>query len=752
MKPRSLNYKLGLNFLLITLFPLLLLGIGMFLFIASSVNDLLIEKNRYLIDAYSQDLMLILNSTEKHLNYIEALLEKYRVSERDIQENLDLIVENDPLISHIRLFNKELIITGSAPFSEDIVGTDVSGHSYIQNTLSHQRDFWQRQSITPRKDSWSETFLSPETGMPGVTVTRITREEGIIFYINLSFLSRLILTQPQNEEGFAFILDKKGVVIAHPNPLKVSHRENMRNVSIVRELMDTRRLLVKSTLTDNIILSVKAIPTTGWIIGFQQPHSAALPMIRYYRYTAYISGIISLLIASLLAYFTLKDTTTPISHLIAVIRKVSRGDYSTVNAESKILEVNDLSQQFNTMVNSIQERERELARLRNYLSDIINSMPSIVICVDSRGRVIFWNQAAEEITGIPGEEARNQKLPQVLPPLKDEMHDIFEAMNNRVALKDMKSTLFHEHSIKKANLTIYPLKAESSGGAVIRVDDVSEVARMEEILIQSEKMLSVGGLAAGMAHEINNPLAGMIQTAVILKNRLTNCSLTANISAAEEAGITMPAIEQFLQKRGIINMLNSINFSGKKAAEILSNMLSFVQSGQVRYQYCDPIQLMEESLTLAETDYTLKKIRKKSPFSFLREYQEDLPQLYCDGTRIKQALLNIIRNGADALSDISPELKKPLITLRMMREIKENFFKIEIEDNGPGMDELTRKRIFEPFFTTKSVQTGTGLGLSVAYFIITDTHKGELTVSSSPGAGTRFIIRLPIINEEPASD
>jgi signal transduction histidine kinase len=87
--------------------------------------------------------------------------------------------------------------------------------------------------------------------------------------------------------------------------------------------------------------------------------------------------------------------------------------------------------------------------------------------------------------------------------------------------------------------------------------------------------------------------------------------------------------------------------------------------------------------------------------------------------------------------------EKPRFVFRLMREIKTNMLRIEIEDNGPGMDEATCKRIFEPFFTTKPVGVGTGLGLSVSYFIITENHGGQMSVESSPGHGAKFIIQLP---------
>ena len=118
----------------------------------------------------------------------------------------------------------------------------------------------------------------------------------------------------------------------------------------------------------------------------------------------------------------------------------------------------------------------------------------------------------------------------------------------------------------------------------------------------------------------------------------------------------------------------------------------------------------------------------------------------CEGAKIQQVLLNILSNGAQAMQEYlkDDKDKKPEFILRLFKEAYANKLHIEIEDNGPGMDEETRKRIFEPFFTTKPVGQGTGLGLSVSYFIITENHDGFMDVISEPGNGATFIIRLPL--------
>ena len=273
--------------------------------------------------------------------------------------------------------------------------------------------------------------------------------------------------------------------------------------------------------------------------------------------------------------------------------------------------------------------------------------------------------------------------------------------------------------------------------------DITDRKRMEEIMVQNEKMLSVGGLAAGMAHEINNPLAGMIQTAEVMIKRLqAQPRIRANEKAALELGTSMETIDAFMNARGIPRMLTAIRESGQRVADIVSNMLSFARKSDTVVSSHDLNQLLDKTLELATTDYDLKKNYDFKKIEIKKEYDPDLPQVPCESAKIQQVLLNIFRNGAQAMQAAGVE--NPTFTIRTSLDRSRGKVCIEIKDNGPGMDEHEQKRIFEPFYTTKSVGLGTGLGLSVSYFIIVENHNGEMSVESRLGQGAKFFIFLPV--------
>jgi len=244
-----------------------------------------------------------------------------------------------------------------------------------------------------------------------------------------------------------------------------------------------------------------------------------------------------------------------------------------------------------------------------------------------------------------------------------------------------------------------------------------------------------------MAHEINNPLGGILQSTQNILRRISP-DLPANAQAAAECGISLDAVRAYLEKRNILNFMDGIRISGQKAAEIVQNMLTFSRRSESRMAPVDLADLLNKTVELAAHDYDLKKKYDFRLIEIIRDFPPDFPKVRCAATEIEQVILNLLRNAAHAMSANKDPKTPSRITLRLRKE--EDKARIEVKDNGPGMEENIRRRIFEPFFTTKEVGEGTGLGLSVSYFIITSNHKGSMSVESEPGKGSCFVIHLPL--------
>lgn len=270
--------------------------------------------------------------------------------------------------------------------------------------------------------------------------------------------------------------------------------------------------------------------------------------------------------------------------------------------------------------------------------------------------------------------------------------------------------------------------------------DVTERLRIEEVMARSEKMIMVSGMAAGMAHEINNPLGAILQHAQNIERRVS-ADIPANVKAAAEVGVSLDLVRAYMQERGIFDFIGHIRTAGMRASDIILNMLRFSRHSDCGTKCVDLAMMLDRVLELAGTDYDMKKRYNFSRIELQRLYASDLPLVEMVVTELEQVLLNILRNAAQALSTTAAQ-RPSLITLRT--RLSEGMALIEIEDNGPGMDEAIRQHIFEPFFTTKGVGVGTGLGLSVAYAIITKGHHGAIEVESHPGVGSRFTVKLPL--------
>jgi signal transduction histidine kinase len=290
-------------------------------------------------------------------------------------------------------------------------------------------------------------------------------------------------------------------------------------------------------------------------------------------------------------------------------------------------------------------------------------------------------------------------------------------------------------------LTFYPLSGSAGRGVVIRVDDITQRLSLEEMMVQSEKMLSVGGLAAGMAHEINNPLGAILHNVQNIRRRLSP-ELAKNHQHAEQIGVSLEAIDHYLHAREVPLLLDGIQQAGTRAAKIVSHMLSFSRLSNRQLAPCQLPALIDQALEIASNDFDLTESFDFKSLVIQREFDPQLGPVPGIANELEQVLLNLLKNAAQAIHQREDDSQPGQITLRT--KLAPPWVEVQVDDNGIGMPESVRKRIFEPFFTTKEVGEGTGLGLSVSYFIITNNHKGQMEVQSKPGQGTCFTLRLPL--------
>ncbi len=396
-------------------------------------------------------------------------------------------------------------------------------------------------------------------------------------------------------------------------------------------------------------------------------------------------------------------------------------------------------------ISDLKKTEDDLRRSKQRLQLHLEQTPLGVIEWNLKFEVTEWNRSAERIFGYSREEVLGKRADKIIIPdnQKKEFGSLWlDLLSRRHGVRTITDNITKEERNIICEWYHTSLVDESNAiiGIASVVHDITERKRSEEMMIEREKIMTIGSLAAGMAHEINNPLAIILQGAQNILRRLSP-ELPGNITAAEKYNLDFGSMCSYLEERKIIDFLNGIRESGIRASEIVTDLLTFSSRSEVKKNRVNINKLIENMVSLAKNDYILKKKYRIKDIEFKTFFDKSLEDIVCFKSEIEQVIINLIRNAAESIYEKKYINELPEIIIRT--ESETNFAKIEIEDNGIGMDEKTRKRSYEPFFTTKSAGMGRGLGLSVSYMIIKNKHKGTIKIESVPGEGTKFIIRLP---------
>jgi hypothetical protein len=255
------------------------------------------------------------------------------------------------------------------------------------------------------------------------------------------------------------------------------------------------------------------------------------------------------------------------------------------------------------------------------------------------------------------------------------------------------------------NLSLIPLRnpMAADAGSLLVLDDITEKIHLEDQLMQAERLSSIGLLAAGIAHEVNTPIAGISSyTQMLLKD-------------TPESDRRKPILEK-IEKQTF------------RAAEIVNGLLNFSRLSGSEFNILDINQLIDDSLALLDHQLDLCNIKVES------RLEDSLPPVYGNRGKLQQVFINLFLNARDAMPSGGQ--------LAIRTAMNESMIIVDISDTGTGIPEENLKRIFDPFFTTKSVGKGTGLGLAVTYGIIQE-HGGRIFVDSDFGKGTHFQLKLP---------
>ena len=376
-----------------------------------------------------------------------------------------------------------------------------------------------------------------------------------------------------------------------------------------------------------------------------------------------------------------------------------------------------------SLYRSLQLKMEEYERLKEFSENIVESINVGILAADLDDRVESWNSQIEQLTGISRAEAVGMKLAELFP---SDLVEQFDRVRGETGIHNVYKFLLKSHAVNGnghssavkrretiLNLAIAPLvsKDQQQIGRLVIFDDVTDRAELEQRLVQADKLSSIGLLAAGVAHEVNTPLAVISTYAQMLAKQVGDDS----------------------QKSLILDKIAKQTF---RASEIVNSLLNFSRTSTTSFGDVNLNRVIQETLSLLEHQL------QKSGIQVKLDFEAELAPIHANAGKLQQVFLNLFLNARDAMAKGG--------TLEVRTWTDESSAKIEVADTGPGISPEHLHRIYDPFFTTKAARKGTGLGLSVTYGIIQE-HGGSIEVSNRRSGGARFRLDLPLARAGAAS-
>ena len=371
---------------------------------------------------------------------------------------------------------------------------------------------------------------------------------------------------------------------------------------------------------------------------------------------------------------------------------------------------------------------REISRLRNLLSNIINSMPASLVGVDRHGNITQWNSAAQKKTGLLEQDVKGRPLSSVSPQMAADMQKSMQSVETAVVKKEVGRSVQTAEGVKYEDITIFPLLAGGAGGTVIITEDVTEKYVLQEKLNRRSKMEAIGTLAGGVAHDLNNTLSGIVSYPDLLL-------------------LNLPPDSPF--RKPIL----TIKESGKKAAAMVDDLLTLARRGVAATTVMNLNQIVTDYLLSPECE----NIKTHHPeISFEIHLDPELRNIVGSPVHMTKTIMNLVSNASESFTSegiisIWTEncyLEKPVGEHATVK--KGDYAVLRVTDTGAGIPEKYLKKIFEPFFTKKKMgKSGTGLGLAVVWGAIED-HHGYIDVQSVEGQGTAISVYLPATKDKAA--
>jgi len=678
-------------------------------------------------------------------NFADRIAQEVAAEMASVKPTLTLLAETVGLRSMEATEVKGEIdrVQSSFPEMTSIYVADVEGGQIARTGTEELEDvskIWSFQVAKGGDELVSDIYLKPATSEPMQTITLPIIDSGEVVGvlsadINFGIIMLSVMDIDVGGNGNVVVVAKNGRVVAHTNMEQVPELD-LSKLAVVEAVLAGEGGTMRGytdELGRQVFGSYMPIEELGWGVVIQRPLSDIDAEVGQLRSTILWAVVAGMFLAVLVGGLMSRQITKPIQKLASASERVAQGDLSTPVDVKSSNEVGVLAHSFNQMIVSLKKSRDELQQwgeeLEAEISErkqaeealreaeekykkLVEATSDMIWEADGMGTYTFVSPRIKDILGYKVDEVVGKKRTLDFAPEEEKRKWIkrFKEVNaKREPFSGFEITYLHKNGspvvLETSGIPFFDSAGNFKGFVGIN-KDITERKRMQEQLIIADRLASVGELASGIAHELNNPLTGVIGFAQMALDK---------------------DIPDYLKKD-----VQIVYSEAQRAAQVVKNLLTFARKHPPAKQLTSINSIIEKVLELRAYEQRVNNVQVNTQFA------PELPEVMADYFQLQQVFLNIIINAEYFMIEAHNGGNLTITTERVEDTIKASF-----ADDGPGISEENLGHLFDPFFTTKEVGSGTGLGLSICHGIVAE-HGGRIYAESEPGKGATFIVELPI--------
>ncbi|MCF6159026.1 MAG: sensor histidine kinase [wastewater metagenome] len=806
----GIGRKLLCWFLLLSILPIVAVALLTYRYARETIKNELLNEEAFLADGIKNHILTVLDAG----NYSS----QFFASDEFIRRHLEILNRRPDSKHAVKKFNKYMVYKTS--LNKDFYETFVINRAGTIVASSNENNIGKIEADT-------DFFLSGKEGpyIKDVYRDETTGEYSIAFAAPIlkkrskQFLGVLVIrynankineittgkrTNRKDDTGMflrrgktseAYIVNKDQLLITKSRFKENAILSQKVNTEPVMAALHSGKEFVgvyKNYMGKQVIGATRYLKKMQWVLLVETDESEAYFPISKFKYRATTAVGLCIIGVIFVSFFVSRGIINPIILLVKGMKRIAEGDLNFRVKSHLKDEMGELTASFNSMADDIKDAREKLLTLKahleernEYLESILKYANELIFTLDAQGNFTFvnpkikeWGYKEEELVGQSFLSILFDKRPEIIDKIS---HDGFK----RIFEVDV---LDKQKNIRNVLLTIFLIK--NNEGHIVRIlgvaNDVTELRKLEQKLVQADRLASIGQLVAGIAHEINNPIGVIyLYSTESLKlfektthafQQLTTLPITKDINrlntliAHLESKVNNESEKKALQKelpyiienlskncRDIEEIYNTITkirsylleyLEGSvkesiRCKDLISGLLDFSRQKEPQMQLFNVNTLVDNVLNIVEKQYRKEKIE------VVRTLDSNIPNVMMDARQMEQVIINITNNAVFAMKEATGKAehvgtyRKGVLTVGSCFHPDKDLVEIFIKDTGVGISKNALRKIFDPFFTTRKDGKGTGLGLSISYGIV-KMHDGSIEVQSEYGKGTIFKIFLPL--------